>query len=337
MAVINNYAIAPDGTQTAILAYPTGSTGRHELYKKETLSNGSLTYTVSFYAKQISDLRYLRVPVANGGSANIGYVDLQEGIAVWDGTNSGSASITDAGNGWWRISFTYVPDSTNTGARNNQLYISPGNTSPLGVAVYTNVPGDVFRGILVWGFQMEQGSFPTSYIKTTSSQVTRSADDAEILNIDTSEWFNNQEGTLYTNLNVNTLSNTNVGGVSLGDNNNLSGNRIELRAVGTNTTIPRFDMTTNGVNQMIIQTPNLGTETNRRLSLSYSMNDFNVSTTANGNSVNADTSGNIPILNKLVIGKAIYNNLEQLGGTIKKVSYYPKALTDNEITDLTEE
>ena len=88
---------------------------------------------------------------------------------------------------------------------------------------------------------------------------------------------------------------------------------------------------------MTIQAPNLGTETNRRLSLSYSMNNYNVSTTANGNSVTADTDGNIPILNKLVIGKAVYNNLEQLNGTIKKASYYPKALTNNEIIDLTEE
>jgi len=45
--------------------------------------------------------------------------------------------------------------------------------------------------------QMELGSFPTSYIPTTSSAVTRAADVAEITGSNFSSWYNQSEGSFY--------------------------------------------------------------------------------------------------------------------------------------------
>ena len=317
-----NSAIAPDGTLTASEIKDNGTAIIYGNSSVVSLTAGN-SYTFSYYAKlgsytgNVGILLYLN---AFGNNLDA-YFDLTTGTV--SGTPSAGLDgygITDVGNGWYRIYVTAT--CTTTDARQHQMIRVD--------AIQAN------KTFYVWGFQVEQGSFPTSYIKTTGSQVTRSADDAVMTGTNFTDWFNNQEGTLYVNCNINTLSEDNVGAVSLGD----SANRIELRGTGSSTNTPRFDSIYNGTAQMAIQIPSLGSETNRRLALSYNMNDYNISTSANGNSVNKDISGNIPIIDSndgLKIGKNAYtSSLQQLGGTIKKVSYYPIALTDTEIVDLTE-
>jgi hypothetical protein len=49
----------------------------------------------------------------------------------------------------------------------------------------------------LWGAQLEQGSFPTSYIPTQASTRTRAADNASITGKNFSEWYNQDEGTYY--------------------------------------------------------------------------------------------------------------------------------------------
>jgi len=51
--------------------------------------------------------------------------------------------------------------------------------------------------ILAWGPQIEAGSFPTSYIPTSGSTVTRSADVASMTGTNFSSWYNNNEGSLF--------------------------------------------------------------------------------------------------------------------------------------------
>lgn len=47
----------------------------------------------------------------------------------------------------------------------------------------------------VWGLQAELGAFPTSYIPTSGSTATRSADVASITGTNFSSWYNQSEGT----------------------------------------------------------------------------------------------------------------------------------------------
>jgi len=332
MAVINNYAIAPDGTQTAILAYTTGSTGRHELYKNDTLSNASLTHTASFFAKQISDLRYIRCPVANGGSANLGYVDLQEGIAVWDGTNPGSAAITNAGNGWWRISFTFVPDSTNTGARANQFYMSPGNTSPLGIAVYTNVPGDVFRGILVWGFQMEVSYHRTSYIKTTNATATRSSEYHYMDLQNFSKWFKYDKSTYFSEATMRsdafpTASNFHLFSVTKGSFYPQTYMRVgssQTNSFGVNLT----DRTGGGISGSV----SLGQ--NMKGAFRVGQNDF--TGYLNGQSLGSYTASSVPGDYSRISFGSNGNFSQPLESHLKRFKYYANLLSDEELKQLTE-
>jgi hypothetical protein len=79
----------------------------------------------------------------------------------------GFGGIEDYGNGWFRVHCGLTTVSGDTSGT-IQIRVRDGSTS--------SYAGDASKGLLIWGFQVEQGSFPTSYIKTTGASVTRNAD-----------------------------------------------------------------------------------------------------------------------------------------------------------------
>ena len=58
----------------------------------------------------------------------------------------------------------------------------------------TNFAGDGSSGMYFWGAQMEAGSFPTSYIPTSGSTVTRAADLTKIIGTNFTDFYNQTEG-----------------------------------------------------------------------------------------------------------------------------------------------
>jgi hypothetical protein len=49
--------------------------------------------------------------------------------------------------------------------------------------------GNAANGLLIWGTQLEAGTFPTSYIPTTAASVTRAIDLCGITSANMSPWF----------------------------------------------------------------------------------------------------------------------------------------------------
>ena len=176
-----NSVISPDGTQNASTLTINNSTPY--LGDINNIVTTGSTYTISCFVKKGTN-RWVRL--ASYSSAISGaWFDLENGVV---GTvNSTSASIEDFGNGWYKIKNTTIVSNGN-----NQAFIglsdADGGTSS----------SQIGNTVYIYGAQIEQGSYATSYIPTSGSAVTRVADVCE--GAGNSEVFNDSEGVLYAEI-----------------------------------------------------------------------------------------------------------------------------------------
>ena len=221
-------------------------------------------------------------------------------------------NVTDQ---WQRFSVTFTMTST------TQPYI--GFVSPM-----------VSRTFYVWGWQAEAGYVATSYIPTygsaatraadvsSSAATTRVADVASQLPEIVSQWFNTKEGTLYGE--YSTYSNS--GRVFNIDNG--TANQIALRLTESYGLFVR----NNNNAEALISGSNASNGTTYKLAGAYKQNDFAHS--LNG-SLSIDTSGVVPTVNTAYFGGYSGGAGAELNGHIKKLSYYPKRLSNSELQALT--
>jgi len=189
-SVTANATISPDGTQNADLLIPSAGTGDHYILSG-TVSNASgQVVTVSlFVKKKDNDYFYF----GTGGASAFGAVVYQFSTNTF--VVSGlSATATDYGNGWIRLSITGT-----TGATDLRLLFTPTDSS--GSRTYNANGTD---GTYIWGAQAEASSYPTSYIPTTSSSATRVADTCSKTGI--SSLIGQTEGTIFIDINRNYIT-----------------------------------------------------------------------------------------------------------------------------------
>lgn len=158
----------PFGTNLADYIQESTGTGEHRmvLVGRPGMINGQ-TYTASIFAKAAQRTIIRLNNNAGGGGAAI--FDLVSGtITFQSGIPSGaSPRIENYGNGWFRCSLPYTP---NVSGNFNVI------TSIVSAVSGVNYTGTGVDGVYVFGFQIEQGIFATSYIPTTTGTVTRNAD-----------------------------------------------------------------------------------------------------------------------------------------------------------------
>ena len=155
-SVSANSAESPVGDLTADKWIPDTTSNYHFTKLTTTLSSTS-SVTYSIYAKQ-AGYRYLLVNTTAGSSSgNAGpVVDLQDGVVIDNFTATYSTTVTDAGNGWWRIVIPFTGNGVNITVDHNPL---PTST----IAAYS---GDNTSGVLLWGAQLQEGTTATDYIPT---------------------------------------------------------------------------------------------------------------------------------------------------------------------------
>lgn len=151
-------ALAPDGTLTAdqINMAASASSG---VYKTGLITSAA-QHTFSVFLKLVSGAdSIVRIGLEGSAYTAGGYlnVDLSTGQVV-SLTSGATAFVYPLGSGLYRLAVTLVP--AQTGTHNPVIYSGTTNS----------------KQVLAWGLQLEQGATPTSYIPTTSAQVTRTAD-----------------------------------------------------------------------------------------------------------------------------------------------------------------
>ena len=169
-SITSNATTAPDGTTTADKMIDTTATNAHSI--RASVSN-ALTgdiFTLSCFAKA-SELNYVAL-YSYGTSFTTNpkvCFDLNNQTMI----DAGEVSILDSkmeelDNGWYRISMTYIADADG----NHSALISLNDSLDTSIT-YT---GNGSSGAYIWGAQLELLKFSSSYIPTTSSTLSRSAD-----------------------------------------------------------------------------------------------------------------------------------------------------------------
>lgn len=156
--IVSNATVAPDGSLTADQVNITGLAAAPYLIT----SYSAGTYTQTVYAKAGTSTG-LKFSTVSGGDSSALF-DISKGSVV-NVTNS-IATIISVGNGWFRCSMTFT--TSGNFRVSNYCSMADGTTFTNGTYNY------------LWGAQLEQNSAPTSYIPTTSTTSTRSADVVKI-------------------------------------------------------------------------------------------------------------------------------------------------------------
>ncbi len=192
-----NYGISPEGVTNSLKVQKNGNSANDRIFpisnNNATLVSGN-DYTISCFVKNI-DLRDTAVTTV--GCRISGSTLFRSGFE-WDGQsfsylatgfNSGSRSnifAKDYGNGWFRIGFTFQADGT---SGNFELDVD-------------RRFGSDTTSIETWGWQLEQGSYATSYIPTRGQAATRAYDFFENTNL--GDYLGTGDATFFFNFDFDT-------------------------------------------------------------------------------------------------------------------------------------
>jgi len=311
--VAGNAISAPDGTVTAdkLVETANGPTS-HVVSKATTTTAGSHTFSV--YLKKAERSFALLYDLTNSVGA---YFNLDTGAITTGGSGIPAASAYSsqyAGNGWWRCSIT---QSASAGTTTYRVYLAESGT----VYSYT---GNGTSGIYVWGAQLEESPYPTSYIPTSGSTVTRSAEIASMTGTNFSSWYNQSEGTFLSQLaRLGSPTTGSIGAIIGGSNPNVTSSSRHMLIGNGNAQISSSGGASYGFGLSAVGF--------HRLVNAYKLNDFNAA--YDGNLLTADTSYTPPTCTQLVFAGVfpIANNT----GRISRLTYYPTRLSDTQLQALT--
>ena len=317
---------APDGSNTADkLVEDNTASASHFLTSSSVSFVDTRVYTFSIYAKSAERTQFGFNMSATVAGISPAIFDLSSETVVSAGSFT-NPTITPVGNSWYRCTGTITATGTDSAGVIVRL-VSGGST------IYD---GDNTSGIYLWGAQLEEGSFATSYIPTAASTVTRNAD---VASVGTSQFpYNATEGTLVVS--ASTVNNQNISayfahlasaaaGTGYGSSHAIFKGGSSGIAAGQKVKGITYDdaniatgevVTSGDINTAVI-----------KVAYAFGANDFRAS--VNGDSVISDTGGAMPsaatvlMLGAIRLGAAGY----YLSGHIRQLTYIPRKLSNAEL------
>lgn len=313
--VTANTATAPDGSMTADTLSQTNNVTDF-IYDQNILASANTTYTFSLFFKPGTRTNDFSVVLdwKDFGSprVSIGYTYASNLVSTG---GSGASAIKNAvvqvlSNGWYRLALTFTTDTT------------VGKIVSM-IGRLGNSTGTTY----IWGAQLEQGAFPTSYIPTTTAAVTREAD---LLGVPAGAWFNANTGTFFAE--------------SFGEKNTENGEGFG-RIIGTNTgksflstaALLNGVETWSGTGSTLTQsfTPALSQTVSGKFALSWENS---------GNTRSLASNGQAPLTSTYLgdYTTATINIGNNSSGTnfrnapIKKVKFYPTRVSDTQLQLMTQ-
>ena len=317
MSTSDNAAIAPDRNQTASFCKPTTFSTEH--YIDDAGVTAGTDYAVSCFAKQ-GPGDYLLAFRGSGIGSNPPRFNLATGTIDNEGASSAwsNTKIEDVGNGWYRCSSIANPSST-TPLR-FQVVRSDGAHS---------FAGDGTSGLYIWGCQIEQASFLTSYIKTTGSTATRSADVASIPVADFG--YNQSEGTLFIEAQGNGDSTNFRRFMNLQDGSTNA--RWEIMGdTASDVRMRHHNGSAVDVNKDVLSDVLDGST---MFKMAYAIKDNDAAASGDGGTVVTDTSVDFCVPTVMYIGSGSVGASDFLCGHIKSIKYYPRRLTNAQLQEIT--
>jgi hypothetical protein len=309
----SNSAISPDGSQTADLLESDGTNAFSRVYETVSLTSGNNCVYSTFVKKSGShDFASIRVQGTDvGGAGQVGstytFTFSTETLSYEGGGSATSTFVENYGSGWYRIGMEVT------------------NSTVTQVIIYPKFNSSVAGEILMWGAQLEEGSYATSYIPTSSATVTRLAETCG--DAGNSQVFNSTEGVLFVKIEKGSTPS--------------SFEYFSLSDGTTSNTIRVFFNTSNqigmlvgdgGVTQVNSTYSTVYTKGDTlKVALKYKTNDFAL--WVNGVEVLTDTSGSVPTVDSLNFGRGDTNT--SWYEKTKEVKIYNTALSDSELQALT--
>jgi len=308
LTVTSDSAISPDGTLNA--AKLTEGSGTSTQYRSNiSISASSAIHTFTCYVKRISGTRTAYLDLG----AVTGFFNFDTETMH---STSGVGTFENFGDGWYRIRLSHITASTAACF----LGFGNGNTE-----TYTSTGG---AEILFWGIQIEQSSYPTSYVISNSgTTTTRLADTSSTTGL--SSVINSTEGVLYAELSA-LADGTNQRWISLGSGSNA--NRVSILF----NTASKINCSVRGSAAAIYDANfNIGSQTNNsKVAVRYKDSDF--AFFVNGVKVDSQLSGSLVFsspLSQLSFDSADAASVFE--GNVQNLMVFPSALTDDELADLT--
>jgi len=312
VTITQNSTLSPDGNVNADTITASATAVGSRIQQDGVVSLTS-QYVYSCYVRP-GTVNTVSLSLYNNTTATaLATVNFNVATGVVVTTTVGTGTITPAGNGWYRCSVTH--SGTVTATNSVRSYVYPNNTS-----------GTTGDSVIIYGAQLEAGAFATSYIPTTTSQVTRAADVASVNTL--SPWYNSVAGTFYfegdtavpASLVLRNLTNMNDGTV-----NNLHRTYLYNGIVGGSTT-------TGGVTQADVGGGSYTVNTAFKFAYAATVNSF--AAVLNGGAPATDALGTLPSgLTTFEIASSFAGTVNT--GHIRRITYYPRRLTNAELQTLT--